>query len=160
MEEEPQLPPQPDQTPVASFPRLYKVKRKSQNLAKAVKDLKVLRENMNAPEPNLSKQEVFGKHVAKCLESLSASEAALAQQDIQNILTKYRVQVFQKESEDLGEAKDPRLFDSPLSIASSSATTNGHILTNENDEENTLLLWEHTTEKYTTFIDEDSKKGL
>lgn len=150
------LPPQPSQTPAkpiiqassTSFPRLYKIKRKHQNLSKAVKELKAARENINAPEPNLSEQEVFGKHVAKCLEDLGAFEASLAQQDIQNILTKYRVQMFQKEAEYAEETKKPRHFDSPISIASSSATTNSYILSDEKDVEQT-----------TTCIDEDTKEG-
>lgn len=149
-------PRQPAQTPVrpiiqapsTSIPRLYKIKRKHPNLSKAVRDLKAVNENINAPEPNLSEQEVFGKHVAKCLEDLGAFEASLAQQDIQNILTKYRVEMFQKEAEDSGETKKPRHFDSPLSIASSSANTNSYTLSDEND-----------VEQYTTSIDEDTKEG-
>lgn len=148
------LVPQPAQMPVVpiiqasstSFPRLYKIKRKHQNLSKAVTDLKVVSENRNVPEPNLSEREVFGRHVAKCLEGLGVLEASMAQQEIQNILTKYRVQMFQKEAEDLGETKKPRHFDSSLSIASSSTTTNSYILSNENN-----------VGQYTTFIAEDIK---
>lgn len=69
-------------------------KRRLQDLSYAVKELRNVSEILSHPHATESEQdeiEVFGKYVSKTLNKLSAHDAVCAQQEIQSILTKYRL---------------------------------------------------------------------
>lgn len=69
-------------------------KRRLQDLSYAVKELRNVSEILSHPHSTESEQdeiEVFGKYVSKTLNKLSAHDAVCAQQEIQSILTKYRL---------------------------------------------------------------------
>jgi hypothetical protein len=50
-----------------------------------------LNETINRPEPEAHECDVFAAHIARQLKQLNASSCILAQQDIQGVLTRYRM---------------------------------------------------------------------
>lgn len=68
-------------------------KRRIEELNHAVKDLRAASEVLAKPvdETGDDEIEVFGKYVAKTLKKLSSYDSICAQQDIQGVLTKYRL---------------------------------------------------------------------
>lgn len=66
-------------------------KRKYSELSSAVKELRANSELLMKPEAEQSETETFGLYVGKCLDKFPPMQNALAQQEIQGILTKYKI---------------------------------------------------------------------
>jgi hypothetical protein len=56
-----------------------------------------LNEAINCPEPEANECDVFAAHIARQLKQLNADSCILAQQDIQGLLTRYRMRDLLKE---------------------------------------------------------------
>lgn len=67
-------------------------------LSSVVKDLRAASDTLLQPDPELSENEIFGKYVTKCLDKLAPLESALAQQEIQSILTKYKISLLRNQN--------------------------------------------------------------
>jgi hypothetical protein len=61
-----------------------------------LRELKTLNETINRPEPEAHKCDVFPTHIARQLKQLNAASSILAQQDIQGVVTRYRMRVTQQ----------------------------------------------------------------
>jgi hypothetical protein len=86
----------PPQVNAPQMPVRRKNKRKYEDLSNAVHNLKALSENLNSSEDEPSEFEAFSKYVQKCMENLDPIDATLAQQEIQSILTKYKLKSLEK----------------------------------------------------------------
>ena len=56
-----------------------------------VRELKTLNETINRPEPETHECDVFDARVARQLKHVNAASCILAQQDIQGVVTRYRM---------------------------------------------------------------------
>jgi len=56
-----------------------------------VRELKTLNETINRPEPETHESDMFAAHIARQLKQLNAASCILAQQDIQGVVTQYRM---------------------------------------------------------------------
>lgn len=91
-------------------------KRKLQELSSAVKELRNASEALSQADHDETENEAFAKYVLKSFDKLSPMGAILAQQEIQGVLTKYRLQATQ------GQHTAPSRPPSSFSAASSSAS--------------------------------------
>jgi len=62
-----------------------------------VRELKTLNETINHPEPEAHECDVFAAHIARQLKQLNAASCILAQQDIQGVVTRYRMRALLNE---------------------------------------------------------------
>jgi len=60
-------------------------------LSDTVCELKTVNETINHPEPEAHECDVFATHIARQLKQLNAASCILAQQDIQGVVTQYRM---------------------------------------------------------------------
>ena len=58
--------------------------------SQAVNELRTVNQVLSQPDPRMQENETFGSYVALALDKLPQREAIMAQNDIQNILTRYR----------------------------------------------------------------------
>jgi hypothetical protein len=56
-----------------------------------VNELRTVNQVLSQPDPRMQENEAFGSYVALALEKLPQREAIIAQNYIQNILTRYRL---------------------------------------------------------------------
>jgi hypothetical protein len=56
-----------------------------------VHELKTLNETISRPEPEADECDVFAAHIARQLTQLNAASCILAKQDIQGVVTLYRM---------------------------------------------------------------------
>jgi len=56
-----------------------------------VRELKTLNETNSRPEPETHECDIFAAHIARQLKQLNAASCILAQQDIQGVVTQYRM---------------------------------------------------------------------
>jgi hypothetical protein len=66
-------------------------KRRLYDLSQAVNELRAVNQVLRQPEPCMQENEAFGSYVTLALDKLPQREAIMAQNDIQNILTRYRL---------------------------------------------------------------------
>jgi len=66
-------------------------KRRLYDLSQAVNELRTLNQGLSQPDPRMQENEAFSSYVALALDKLPQREAIMAQNDIQNILTSYRL---------------------------------------------------------------------
>jgi hypothetical protein len=69
------------------------IKRCLYGLSQAVNELRTVNQVLSQPDLCMQENEVFGSYVALALDKLPQREAIMAQNDIQNILTRYRLGV-------------------------------------------------------------------
>jgi hypothetical protein len=61
--------------------------------------VKTLNETINRSEPEAHEYDVFAAHIARQLKQLNTASCILAQQDIQGVVTRYRMRdILNKES--------------------------------------------------------------
>jgi len=81
--------------PATSLPTSTPCPKKKRTLLREVSDtvreLKTLNETINRPEPEAHECDVFAAHIARQLKQLNAASCILAQQDIQGVVTRYRM---------------------------------------------------------------------
>jgi hypothetical protein len=81
--------------PATSLPTSTPCPKKKRTLPREVSDtvreLKTLNEVINHSEPEAHECDVFAAHIARQLKQLNAASCILAQQDIQGVLTRYRM---------------------------------------------------------------------
>jgi len=81
--------------PATSLPTSKSCPNKKRTLLREVSDtvreLKTLNETINRPEPEAHECDVFATHIARQLKQLNAASCILAQQDIQGVVTRYRM---------------------------------------------------------------------
>jgi len=56
-----------------------------------VNELRTVNQVLSQPDPRMQENEAFGSYVALALDKLPQRETIMAQNDIQNILTRYRL---------------------------------------------------------------------
>jgi len=61
------------------------------DLSEAVKELRTVNQVLSQPDPLMHENKAFGSYVALALDKLPQREAIVAQNEIQNILTRYRL---------------------------------------------------------------------
>ena len=87
--------------PVTSLSTSTPCPKKKMTLLRGVSDtvreLKTLNETINRPEPETHECDVFAAHIARQLQQLNAACCILAQQDIQGVVTRYRMRDILKE---------------------------------------------------------------
>jgi hypothetical protein len=87
--------------PATSLPTSTPCPKKKRTLLREVSDtvreLKTLNETINHPEPEANECDVFAAHIVRQLKQLNADSCILAQQDIQGVLTGYRMRDILKE---------------------------------------------------------------
>ncbi|XP_073976419.1 uncharacterized protein isoform X1 [Rhodnius prolixus] len=66
-------------------------KRRLQKLTIAINELRKVNTILNQPEPSVQENVAFGTYVASVMNKLHPQQAILAQNEIQNILTRYRM---------------------------------------------------------------------
>jgi len=66
-------------------------KRRLYDLSQAVNELRTVNQVLSQPDLRMQENEAFGSYVALALDKLPQREAIMAQNDIQNILTRYRL---------------------------------------------------------------------
>ena len=66
-------------------------KRRLYDLSQVVNELRTVNQVLSQPDPCMQENEAFGSYVALALDKLPQRETIMAQNDIQNILTKYRL---------------------------------------------------------------------
>lgn len=90
-----QHPPQPENTEGKSTPTVSRQKTSSSKriteVTSAIKELKELNKTINSTKQVDDEYEIFGKYVAVQLRKLQPDQCILAQEEIQRILTKYRL---------------------------------------------------------------------
>jgi hypothetical protein len=72
----------------SSTPRQRKRRVVMREVSATLAKLKSLNEKIHCPEENEDECDVFGRHIAKQLKKLSTEQCIIAQQDIQNLLTR------------------------------------------------------------------------
>ena len=81
--------------PATSLPTSTPYPKKKRTLLREVSDtvreLKTWSETINRPEPEAHECDVFAAHIARQLKQLNAAACILAQQDIQGVVTRYRM---------------------------------------------------------------------
>ena len=81
--------------PATSLPTSTPCPKKKRTLLHEVSDtareLKTLNETINRPEPEAHECDVFASHIARQLKQLNIASCILAQQDIQGVVTRYRM---------------------------------------------------------------------
>ena len=81
--------------PATSLPTSAPCPKKKRTLLREVSDtvreLKTLNETINRSEPEAHECDVFAAHIARQLKQLNAASCILAQQDIQGVVTRYRM---------------------------------------------------------------------
>jgi len=81
--------------PATCLPTSTPCPKKKRTLLREVSDtvheLKTLNEMINRPEPETHEYDVFAAHIARQLKQLNAASCILAQQDIQGVVTRYRM---------------------------------------------------------------------
>ena len=78
-------------------------KRRLDELSQAINELRTMNQILTQPEPCLQENEAFGKYDTSAINKLSQSQTILAQSEIQNILTTYRLNI----------SAPPRTYTSP-----------------------------------------------
>ena len=66
-------------------------KQPATSLLDTVRELKTLNETINCPELEAHECDVFATHIARQLKQLNAASCILAEQDIQGVVTRYRM---------------------------------------------------------------------
>jgi len=87
-----------------------------------VRELKILNEKINRPEPETHECDVFGAHIARQLKQLNAASCILAQQDTQGVVTRYRMRGLLNEESDHFSCQSPYTLSQPQSESSSTST--------------------------------------
>lgn len=73
-------------------------KKKLVELSGAVKELRTASEILSQPEVEDSEATTFGMYVGKCISNFPPLQSALAQQEIQAVLTKYKLSLIENSS--------------------------------------------------------------
>jgi hypothetical protein len=73
--------------------KLHALSRKGllREVSDTVHALKTLNETISHPEPEANECNVFATHIARQLKQLNADSCIVAQQDIQGVVTRYRM---------------------------------------------------------------------
>jgi hypothetical protein len=74
----------------SSVRKQKRTKRLLYDLSEAVKELRTVNQVLSQPDPRVQENEAFGSYVALELDKLPQREAIMSQNEIQNILTRYR----------------------------------------------------------------------
>ncbi|KAG9493456.1 hypothetical protein GDO78_001393 [Eleutherodactylus coqui] len=77
------------QTPKDGKPR--RNKRRLDDPSQTTKELHTVNQLLSQSEPSMPENEAFGRYVTSALNKLPERELIMAQNDIQNILTRYRL---------------------------------------------------------------------
>ena len=81
--------------PATSLPTLTQRPKEKRTLLREVSDtvreLKTLNGMINRPEPEVHECDMFATHIARQLKQMNDASCILAQQDIQGVVTRYRM---------------------------------------------------------------------
>ena len=130
--------------PATSLPTSTPCPKKKRTLlhevSDTVRELKTLNEAINRPEPETYECDVFATHIARQLKQLNAASCILAQQDIQSVVTRYRMRdLLQEESCHSSYSTSKSNYESSNTSPAQSQDTNKdfpvlHILTQPSGE--------------------------
>lgn len=104
--------------------KLRGTKRRLHELLSAISELRKANAILSQPEPSIQENVAFGTYVASVLNKLHPQQAILAQNEIQNILTRYRLDSstsFTNNSSPYLRPFTPPPVQSPSSASSSSS---------------------------------------
>ena len=82
---------QPETSLRTSTPCPKKKRTLLREVSDTVHELETLNETINHPEPEAHECDMFAAHIARQLKQLNAASCILAQQDIQGVVTRYRM---------------------------------------------------------------------